>query len=101
MRDVSKRWIAYTNERKRDLAKAKDEESAAKVVSLENVKANSVLELPTVPKRIVEKRANVHYSVPIARMNELATAFGSIQLPYREVGLRSFDFAYNELVEEE
>lgn len=101
MRDVSKRWIAYTNERKRNLDEAKKIEQQAIEVTLENIKKQPVVQLPMVPKRSVELRANVNYSVPLARMKKLAGAFGSVQLTYRDVGLKSFDFSYDELVEDE
>ena len=45
--------------------------------------------------------ANVNYSVPVTKMKKLAKQFGSINLAYREVGLKSFDYAYNDLVGDE
>ena len=100
MREASKRWIAYTNERKRDLMKAKEIESRAVAISLENITKQSIVQLPLIPKKTVERRANVNYSVPVSRMKKLAREFGSTQMSYRDVGLESFDFAYDELVED-
>ena len=54
-----------------------------------------------IPKQKVERRANVNYSVPVSRMKRLAKEFGSIQFSYRDVGLKSFEYAYDELVEDE
>ena len=101
MREVSKRWISYTNERKRDLVAAKQIEQRAVEVTLGNVERQQTVQLPMIPKQKVERRANVNYSVPVSRMKRLAREFGSIQLSYRDVGLSSFDYAYDELVEDE
>ena len=101
MRDVSKRWISYTNERKRDLATAKEIEQRAVEVAIGNIERQQTVQLPMIPKQKVERRANVNYSVPVSRMKRLAKEFGSIQLSYRDVGLKSFEYAYDELVEDE
>lgn len=101
MRDVSKRWISYTNERKRDLEKAKQIEQRAVEVAIGNVEQQQTVQLPMIPKQKVERRANVNYSVPVSRMKRLAREFGSVGLSYRDVGLKSFEYAYDELVEDE
>jgi hypothetical protein len=101
MREVSKMWIAYTNARKQALEEAKKKESEAVVVPIYAVAPNASVTLPALVARISERPANVHYSVPISKMNKLALAFGSINLPYREVGLKSFDYAYGDMVGDE
>ncbi len=101
MRDASKRWIAYTNARKYNLANAKKKEDKAAVISIQNVENQPTIQLPMIPKKRIERRANVHYSVPVSKMKQLAKGFGSIQMPYREVGLKSFEYAYEDLVEDE
>ena len=101
MRDVSKQWIAYTHERKRNLEEAKEKEGKTAIISIQNVENQSTVQLPTIPKIRIEPRANVHYSVPVSKMKRLAKGFGSIQMPYREVGLKSFEYAYEDLVEDE
>ena len=100
MREVTKRWIAYTNERKHAIDEAKVKEREAQVVLLQDLQI-AKLTLPTLTKKPVERRANVNYSVPVSRMKQLAKGFGNINMPYREVGLNSFDYAYDELVEDE
>ena len=101
MRDVSKKWIAYTNERKRNLDEAKRRENEAKVISIQNVEKDSVVRLPKFAEVRTERRANVHYSVPVSKMKRLAKEFGSVQMPYREVGRKSFDYAYTDYVGDE
>ena len=101
MRDVTKNWIAYTNRRKQAKEEAKAKESEAKAVRIHVVKAKPRLVLPTLTAIPVEPVANVHYSVPVKRMNRLAQALGNINLSYREVGTRSFEYTYDDLVGKE
>ena len=100
MREVSKKWIAYTNERKHALEEAKRKEREAQIVHLQNLETRP-LRLPSIEKKKIERPANVNYSVPVSRMKKLAKEFGSINMPYREVGIKSFDYAYDDMVEEE
>lgn len=101
MRNVSKQWIAYTNERKHNLDEAKRKENEAKIISIRSVEKDSAVQLPKFTRVTTEPRANVHYSVSVPKMKRLARGFGSIQMPYREVGRRSFEYAYENLVEDE
>lgn len=98
MREVSKRWIAYTNQRKQALEEAKRRENAAVSVPLASVVRQAVVTLPMLVAKPVEKPANVNYSVPVSRMKKLAKELGSINMPYRDVGLKTFDYAYKDLV---
>ena len=98
MRDISKRWIAYTNARKQVLGEAKAKEQQTLAVSIHALPQHSTVTLPTFSGRPHEPVANIGYSVPRSRMTKLQIAFGSLGLPYREVGLKSFNYAYDELV---
>ena len=104
MKDVSKLWIAYTNERKQALEEAKTKESEAKAISLEFIGTSNNIKLPTLTyqkSQNLPKPANVNYSVPVEKMRKLAREFGDINLPYREVGIKSFEYAYTDFVGEE
>ncbi len=98
MREVSKKWIAYTNQRKQALDEAKIKESAAVPVRLSAVPSQAAVKLPTLVARPTEKQANINYSVPISRLKKLAQELGNINMPFREVGTRTFDYAYDDLV---
>ncbi|WP_344696429.1 ATP-binding protein [Sphingomonas rosea] len=98
MREVSKSWISYTNQRKQALEEARRKENAAVAVPLAAVASRSAVTLPTLVPKPVEKPANINYSVPVTRMKKMAKALGSINMPYREVGLKTFDYAYDDLV---
>lgn len=101
MRVVSKSWIAYTNVRKQALEEAKRKETAATAVPLRAVEERAVLTLPALAVTQVERPANVHYSVPVKKMKRLSKELGSINLTYREVGIRSFEYTYEDLVGDE
>ena len=50
--------------------------------------------------KLAEPVANVNYSVPLVRLKRLAKAMGRANLAYRDVGLKSFDYAYDDMVGE-
>jgi len=101
MREVTKKWIAYTNTRKQALEEAKQKETEAAPVSIYQVDKLEAVRLPALTARVAPTPANVQYAVPVGRMKKLAKAFGSINLSYREVGMKSFDYAYTDLVGDE
>ena len=100
MRDISKEWIAYTNARKQALEEAKQKEEVADAVSIQDVKKRPSLALPTLVRVPAEPVANVNYSVTVSRMRKLASELGNVNMSYRDVGLKSFAYAYDDLVEE-
>ena len=101
MRDVSKQWIGYTNARKQALEEAKQKEASVATVAIHAVDKRNSMTLPKLVPVLVESPANVHYSVPVSKMKKLAREFGSMRMAYREVGLKSFDYAYEDLVGDE
>lgn len=101
MRDISKEWIAYTNSRKQDLEEAKEKETVSTIIPIYEVEKRPSITLPSLSPVQAERRANVNYSVPVSRMKNLAKELGSINMPYRDVGLESFDYTYKDLVGEE
>jgi hypothetical protein len=93
MYEPARAWIDYTNARKDDLERAKQLEASAHAVELTNVAPNAFVRLPAPAKRATELVANVNYSVPLKNMRKLARGFGNANMPYREVGLRAFEYA--------
>jgi hypothetical protein len=97
MREISQRWIEYTTARRQALEAAKDAEAKTSSVPIFSVPTRPSLSLPALrPAPPKERYGNVHYSVPIRRLQKLGDAFGTNI--YREVGLQSFEYAYNDLV---
>ncbi|MEO9963010.1 MAG: ATP-binding protein [Nisaea sp.] len=98
MREATKAWISYTNQRKQGLEDAKARESQAVSVSLERIRPMTTVRLPQIVAAPSVPSANVNYIVPRDRLRSLAKEFGDIRMTYREVGIRSFEYAYDDLV---
>lgn len=93
-------WINYTNARKTAIERAKKFEESAKPVEASSVTKNPAVVLPKItPKRA--KVANVNYSVPLTKMRALAGALGDVGMSYRDVGVASFDYTYNDHVDDD
>lgn len=102
MHAPARAWISYTNARKTDLDAAKEREQRAALESLVNVAKRADVKLPDLPKPASRERVgNINFAMPITRLKALARGFGDSNMTNREVGIRSFDFAYDELVEDE
>lgn len=101
MREATKKWISYTNTRKQVREEAAKREEIAKAVPIFDIAVRAEVELPKITPTPKVPEANVHYSVPRPKLRELADALGNINMAYRTVGLRSFEYAYSNLVGEE
>jgi hypothetical protein len=99
MRTPTRSWIDYTNARKTMTEEAREKESKTTPLPITQVKDRKQVKLPT-PKA-TKKDANVLYTVPVDRMRSLAKALGKSTMSYAEVGRRSFDYAYDRMVEDE
>lgn len=101
MRDVTRKWIDYTNLRKQALEEAKEKERKAALVSIYQLRKVDAVRLPALTARTGPPAANIHYSVALTRLKKLAKALGNINLAYRDVGLKSFEYTYSEMVGDE
>ncbi|MCR9280449.1 MAG: ATP-binding protein [Rhodobacteraceae bacterium] len=101
LREVSKNWTNYTNIRKQNLETAKKLESDTKSLPIFNIQRRETVALPTWDPKPKVKMANIAYSVPLDRLRKLARGFGNINMSYKDVGYKSFDYSYDELVDEE
>ena len=98
MRDVSKEWTGYTNVRKQNLNEAKELEAQTKASSIFNVEMREAVVLPKIAAKPKVPMANILFSRPREKVRKLADEFGNINMSYRDVGIRAFDFAYAEHV---
>ena len=99
-REVTSAWTRYTNSRKQDMEAAKKREAAAVAVRIENIRTSDKVVLPQIEPKPKVRMANVNYSVPADRMTKLAEAYGRRTMSYRDVGLRSFEDAYDANVDD-
>ena len=101
MKELTKQWTSYTNMRKQALERAKEKERDAAAVAIRDVGSRAKAVLPKLVQQPKARQANVQYSVPVSRMKGLAQAFGNINMSYREVGMKSFDYTYDDKVGQE
>lgn len=98
MRVPTRAWIDYTNARKQNLEEAKGIEKNVSSVQVFSVEERLDFKLPPIAKpKSRERLANVNYSVPLKRLRALAVGLGDTGMSYRDVGLASFDYAYDDL----
>ncbi len=103
MNKIAREWIDYTNRRKLDIVEAKSLEKAAKPVNFRDLAndQDSEVKLPPLKSTPKVKQANVLYSVDQKRLKKLANELGDINMTYRDVGIKSFDYTYDDLVGED
>lgn len=98
MREATREWISYTNTRKWIREEAIQREDAAKSVAIFEIAIRPDVELPKIAPKPKMPQANILYTVPRQRVRSLASAFGDINMSYKDVGLGSFKYAFDDLV---
>ncbi len=99
MREPTRAWLDYTNARKTMTEEAREKEAKTKQLPIKDVKDRKKVKLP---KPLSGKKdANILYTVPVPKVRALGKEFGRSTMSYAEVGRRSFDYAYERLVDEE
>lgn len=101
MREVTKDWISYTNQRKQMPEGAREREARARPVDLEKVSARPAVVLPRLTPKVSEKVGNVNYSMPVTKLKKLASSLGNLNMSYRDVGIKSFEYTYDDLTGDE
>lgn len=101
MRDASKSWISYTNMRKQNIDEAKKKESVTRPTPIHTVPASDRVTLPNLTPKTKVPIANIAYSLPRERVRNLADGMGDINMSYKDVGIKSFEYAYSDLVGED
>ena len=99
MQVPTRAWIDYTNGRKVD-ATVRKLEAAARPREVSTLPLNAKVKLPKTRSTSGERLANVGYAVPIGKLKALAAALGQRYMSQKDVGLKSFEYAYKELVAE-
>lgn len=101
MHKPASKWIEYTNARKVQREKAHSSEKATKNVSIFEVEPSKEARLPKFESKAREPVANIAYQMPKRKVRALAEALGNVGLAYRDVGIKSFDLAYEDFVGDE
>ncbi|HUZ13679.1 MAG TPA: ATP-binding protein [Caulobacteraceae bacterium] len=100
-RDITKTWIEYTNQRKASLPEAKQAEATATPVSAFSLAQAPKMILPQLTPREHRRDKTISYRMEEERVRALAEAFRQPGMSPKEVGVASFEFAEQELVEDE
>jgi hypothetical protein len=102
MKEVTRQWVRYTNERRQDLGRARKLEEAAVARPISDIRIRENLVLPSIPKTPRVRMANIHYQRPKEEVLRAARALGNGALSYRDVGIRTFEyFMENEVTDPE
>jgi len=101
LKEPARTWTKFTNASKK-LQEGERQviESKASAVPLLSVSPAQSLTMPHVVPGPDVQVANINYSVPLKRLREVAEGLGDIDMNYRDVGIQSFDLAYEVLVGE-
>lgn len=99
MKDPTRSWIDYTNARKSDQAAAEQIEKTAYRQSIFQVQPQERMTLPVI-KKTGPKETTIQFPMLQSRIKDLGSAFGNSRMSAREVGMRAFDYSYDELVGE-
>ncbi|MCH8039502.1 MAG: ATP-binding protein [Nitrospinae bacterium] len=96
MKDVTQRYIEYTNRRKPEIGQAKKLEMAARDRPITQVKGDLALRLPRIPGKPMLR---ICYDKPVKEIEGVAKALRMKRVSAKEVGIRTFDYFRDREVE--
>lgn len=102
MRDATRTYLSYTNTRKSSLEQAKTIEGKADYVPVKTATPTTVksMKLPTYAAKPKIKMANILYQKPVDQVEKAAAALGNKSLSYKDVGIKTFEYFYENEVSE-
>lgn len=93
MKEATRAWIKYTNDRRANIEEAKRREAAVVSKPLFSMPLQATLGVPRVAAASQHvKIGNILYTKPLADIVKAATLLGNKHMPYKEVGSRTFDY---------
>ncbi len=100
MKDATREYLDYTNERKEDLEKAKKLEQAANLKPLRQITLSEKMGLPRFTAGPKIKRATISYHQPIEKVTKAKHAFGNLAMSNKAIGEATFEYYFKNEVEE-
>jgi hypothetical protein len=97
MKEPTRAWISYTNSRKIDQVAAEVVEQKAQRESIFAIKPQPQLSVPQIAKGRARETI-IQFSMEKTRITALGGAFGNTRMSAREVGVKAFNYSYDELV---
>lgn len=92
MKDVTRAWINYTNERKSDMEAAKKEEAKAVAKPLFETSLSARLEVPKVNKVIRISTSSIQYTKPNTEIAKVKLLLGNSAMSNARAGEMTFDY---------
>ena len=102
MRDATRTYLNYTNTRKSSLEQAKSVEGKADYVSVKTAAPSAAksMKLPIYAPKPKVRMANILYTKPLDQVEKVAVALGNRSLSYKDVGIKTFEYFYENEVGE-
>ena len=93
MKDATRPWIKYTNDRKVDIDEAKRREALATSTPLFDVQKNATLKVPRVAATSAGIAvSSIQYSKPVAEIAKAKKLLGNARMPNYKVGEKTFAY---------
>ncbi len=96
MKEVTQKFVDYTNRRKPEIGKARAVEMAARDRPITQVSRSRFLKLPKIPAKPMRR---ICYDKPEDEIKAVEKALGMKRLSAKEVGIRTFDYFRDREVE--
>ena len=100
MKEATRPWIEYTNQRKANLESARAREQATVSVPVFEVQESTVLKVPDAPNQPRLRMATINYQKPVTDVNKVRRALRRANMSYRAVGVATFKYFVDNEVEE-
>jgi hypothetical protein len=100
MKDATKKYIDYTNQRKDFLEEAKAREISTKAVPIESLPERPQMKLPFVERKPKIKMATIQYKRPEEEVKKVAVSLGSALISNKDVGIRTYEYYLENEIEE-
>lgn len=100
MRDATRSYLDYTNARKASLEEAREKEESTSYVSVRSAGPSHQMRMPKYTPVPKVKTANILYQKPVEDVKRVATALGNPLMSYKDIGLKTFEYYYENEVGE-
>lgn len=92
MREVARAWVKYTNDRRVDLAHAKEAEARAVARPISAVERNEALRMPAPPAAQRVMYSSIQYTKPVGEIEKAKRLLKSPRMSNARLGEATFDY---------
>jgi len=101
MKEVTQLWINYTNLKKESPEEAKQAESTAEAKPIAVLVENQTMQFPKLTERARIQYSSIQYSKPSTEIKKIAKSLGNTYLSNKDVGIQTFEYYLENVVEED